>query len=234
MPSQRDYPCPYCRNRALDTTATAPYVRGFLIVFQYGSKTFIGCRSCVRLKVLKEAGLSCLIGWFSPKALIANPFLILYNLFHTPLIKADPGKVRRKLAKAGIDLDAPEIDITRLGYALALAMISADGSVDKRELEVAIAIGGRLFEDFDQAEFLRIAQMKEVPSPVDIAGILRDELDVEGKKAVTAYLWAIANADGSVDRSEAELLQQVTDHLGLTADDIVVEAKEQESPVLEI
>ena len=50
------YRCPYCNQRSLETVATAPYVRGFLIMMLIGSKSFIGCVPCVRSRVLGEAG----------------------------------------------------------------------------------------------------------------------------------------------------------------------------------
>ena len=51
-----DYACPYCEESKIEAAATAPYVRGFLIAFQYGTKSFVGCTSCVRKK-LDQTGI---------------------------------------------------------------------------------------------------------------------------------------------------------------------------------
>ena len=77
---QNGHTCPHCKSNKVETIAKAPYVRGFLLAYQLGSKTFIGCTSCVRKKIFKEVGLSMLLGWLSISALIINPFLIIWNL----------------------------------------------------------------------------------------------------------------------------------------------------------
>ena len=92
-----EFPCPYCKNASLETTASAPYVRGFLVAYQIGSKAFIGCTSCVRKKVWGEAFLSMLIGWFSITALVINPFMIVYNLIRGCFIGENKKSVAKKL-----------------------------------------------------------------------------------------------------------------------------------------
>lgn len=72
--------CPLCYLRGVETMATARYVRGFLIVVQFASYPVTGCVPCVRGELLKQAFLSLLVGWFSLRALILNPFFILYNV----------------------------------------------------------------------------------------------------------------------------------------------------------
>ena len=47
------------------------------------------------------------------------------------------------------------------------------------------------------------------PNPVDIAAMLKDVLDFNGKRAICTYLWMIAAADGNVDESEKLLLGTV-------------------------
>ena len=41
------YSCPYCEGRNIETAAKAPYVRGFVLAYQIGSKSYIGCARCV-------------------------------------------------------------------------------------------------------------------------------------------------------------------------------------------
>lgn len=95
-------PCPFCEKRGLETAATAPYVRGLVLAYEIGSKTFVGCRGCVRLKMLQEAGLSALIGWFSISALFINPVLIVYNVVRAIFVSTNLEKVRLELRKLGI------------------------------------------------------------------------------------------------------------------------------------
>ena len=210
------YSCPYCEGRRIETTATAPYVRGFLLAYQIGTKSFIGCAHCVRIKVLGEAGLSLLIGWFSISAFIINPFLILYNLAQTPFVRTNYARARKKLSELGIPEDQSQVDVTHLGYSLAASMIVADGQVDAEEIKVALAYGPGLFPDFNGEELqAAVGKAKDLPSPQDIATLLREVLTADGKKAVFSYLWMIAEADGVIEESEERMLTQVATNLGV-------------------
>ena len=210
------YSCPYCEGRNIETAATAPYVRGFVLAFQIGSKSFIGCTACVRIKVLREAGLSVLVGWFSIIALIINPFLIVYNLLQAPFIRTNYAKARKKLNDAGVPDDQTSVDVTRLGYSLATSMMVADGRIDEEEVAVALAVGMKIFPDFSEEELRGVIKnARNLPSPQDIATLLREVLTDDGKKAVCSYLWMIAKADGNVDDSEEKLLAEVTANIGL-------------------
>lgn len=113
------YLCPYCRERNLEAVATLPYVRGFLLAYVHGHKKLIGCRNCVRTQLLKETGVSCLVGWFSPTALIANPFLIVYGLLRSAFVSTNIDAVRKALKEAGIPEPQQQVDLVRVGYGLA-------------------------------------------------------------------------------------------------------------------
>ncbi len=135
------YSCPYCEGKNIETVATAPYVRGFLVAYQMGSKNFIGCVPCVRKLMFKEVGKSTAIGWFSITALFINPVLIAYNLCRAPFVRVNYKKARKTLEKASVPEDAGTIDLTEMGYVLAVAMIAADGQIEQSELETAIVQG---------------------------------------------------------------------------------------------
>lgn len=204
------YPCPYCHNARLETVATAPYVRGFLVAYQIGSKTFIGCTSCVRKKFFGEAGLSMLLGWFSLTALVLNPFMILYNLIRGALVGQNLAAVSTKLKEMGLP-DSPRIvDISSVGYALAASMIMADGSVDEAEMQAAERAGDEVFGEFDEAALRMIVQSgKKLPPVEDLAAMLKDSLDAPMKQKVMSYLWQIAAANGSISSEEQQVLQRV-------------------------
>ncbi|MEO1448197.1 MAG: TerB family tellurite resistance protein, partial [Bacteroidota bacterium] len=206
--------CPYCHAAPIETVATAPYVRGYILAYSIGYKSYIGCVSCVRKKVLGEAGLSALVGWFSISALIVNPFLISYNLIQSAFVREKPEKVRAKLRELGIP-ETPDhndnLDLTQIGYSLAAAMVLADGKVDEAELRVAEEIGDKVFQGkFDEAAFrLVVNGHKEIPAIKDLATLLKDLLNEDGKQLVFRYLLAIASADGMVSPEEKALLHEV-------------------------
>lgn len=208
--------CPYCQVNNLETIATAPYVRGFVLAYKMGSRTFIGCVSCVRKKTFLEAGKSSLLGWFSLRSFLINPFLIVYNLGQGALTSADPDKVKRKLAEIGIPPDTTEIDLNEIGYLLASLMIKADGKVEEAEIVVAETIGEKIFPNFDEARFRMIcASDQKIPDIIDIAPLINNVMDEKGKISIIRYLIAIAQADGHVDYTEKQLLEKVAYYLGV-------------------
>jgi uncharacterized tellurite resistance protein B-like protein len=181
-----------------------------------GSKSFIGCVPCVRSRVLGEVGWSMLLGWFSPKSLIINPFFILYNFFRGLLVGQNPTAVAKKLRELGLPDKPNFVNMEVVGVALAAAMIMADGEVDPAELAAAERAGDEVFEGFDEAALRLILQnSKDIPAAEDLAGMLRDVLDNDGKTKVMVFLSEIAIADGSVSPEERALLERIANGLGV-------------------
>lgn len=210
------YSCPTCEQARLDTIATMPYVRGFVVAYQIGTKKFIGCRSCVRKSIFKEVGLSAVIGWFSITALIINPFMLAYGVIRGVTVRPDEAAVRKALADAGIPLDEGGVDVLQIAYGLAAAMIAADGKIEASEVQAAIRIGSSLFEGFDPNALMRLlARPKSLPDPVDLAALLARVLDDGDKLMVYRYLEEIAGADGQVSADEAAMLQRVQQRLAV-------------------
>lgn len=231
MASATGHKCPYCQSAPIETTATAPYVRGFILAYQIGHKSFIGCVSCVRKKILGEAGLSALVGWFSISALIVNPFLIVYNLIQSAFVSEKPDKVRAKLQELGIPDSPAEVNLTQIGYSLAAAMVLADGKVDEAELRVAEEIGDKVFAgEFDEAAFRMVVNgHKEIPAIKDLCVLLRDMLNEDGKQLVFRYLLAIAHADGMVSPEEKAMLHEVATVMQIDVDRLNKEMSENAS-----
>jgi len=213
--NQTGHICPHCKTNHVETIATAPYVRGFLVAFQIGSKTIIGCTSCVKRKLFNEVGLSMLLGWLSITALIINPFLILYNLIQGFTVGPKPNEVNQKLRALGIPTNPQSINLTQVGYSLAAAMIKADGKVDPAEINIAELIGSKIFPDFDRNKFRAVVESKNLPNTQSLTALLKDLLNEEGKTVLFKYLTAIAHADGHVDANEKAMLLQVALGLGL-------------------
>ncbi len=210
------YPCPYCGDRSLETAVSLPYVRGYVLAFHFGSKKIIGCRSCVRKQVLKETGISGAIGWFSPTAMVSNPFLLAYGLARSAWVTRNPAAVRKQLANAGIPEVQGELSLVRIGYSLAASMIAADRKIEPQEVATAADIGSEIFRDFDKAEFNKVvANHKNLPEPAELAALLKGVLTDEGKDTVYGFLLAIASSDDDLAAEERELLEVVAENMQL-------------------
>ena len=119
------YPCPKCQKRTIEAKATSVFVRGLVIWFKIGERTTIGCVGCVRSAVFGEAGLSLLIGWFSPFALVMNPFLVVYGFLQGLFLGRNRGAARRYLHDRGFPTGV-EGDLQRVCYALAVALVGGE------------------------------------------------------------------------------------------------------------
>lgn len=98
--------CGRCDKIPADTTARIIWVRG-LMISRFMRRHVVGCNRCVRRRLFNEAGLSLILGWFSPLAIICNPFLILRNLYLGFTVKPDPEAVARLVREhEGGDHDA--------------------------------------------------------------------------------------------------------------------------------
>jgi uncharacterized tellurite resistance protein B-like protein len=204
------YPCPYCEERSLETVATVPYVRGFVVAYQVGSKKMIGCTSCVRKQIYKEAGLSSLIGWFSVTAVFLNPLFISYGLVRGIFVGKNPQAVRQQLALAGLPPEPALVHVLQVAYGLAAAMITADNKVEQQEVHVAAQWGQHLFAGFDANMLWHAVQNhKNLPAPAELSSFLAHTLDEPGKQALYNYLQAIASADGHIAPEEQATLNQV-------------------------
>ncbi|HMP79344.1 MAG TPA: TerB family tellurite resistance protein [Pirellulaceae bacterium] len=211
------YMCPFCHKRPLATVATAPYVRGFIVAYQIGSKTLVGCVPCVRGRLLGEAALSLFIGWFSFVAVFLNPILILYNVVRAITVGKDVNSVKKKLVELGLPESPQSVNVSAVGSALAACMVWADGKVEEVVLEVAERAGRDAFPDFDAAAFhVLVEQVQTLPPPDQLAMLLRDALDTPSREKVMVYLAEIAMADGGVSEAERQMLENVGQALGVT------------------
>ena len=202
-----NYLCPYCNKRNIQTRAAIPYVRGYVLAYEIGAKHAVGCTSCVRVEIYKQSGLSLLIGWFSPVALFLNPVLISYGLVRGIFVFRNAKGVQRLLDLAGVPDPGQTVDVNKACYALAAAMVKADGKVDPEEVRVAIEVGRSFLSGFDEAEFRRLVASRHLPDdPHILAGLLRNATTTGTREIVHDYLVAIAHADGDVSKEERRLL----------------------------
>jgi tellurite resistance protein len=209
------YQCPYCKKRSLETRAKAPYVRGFVLAFQLGYHNLVGCVGCVRRRILREVGLSALIGWFSVTALLINPFLILYNLIQSLFVRPRPEKVKKMLRDMGLPQDPDQDNLVKAGYAMAASMITADGEIDPEEVAVARRQGELILGEFDELAFRKLLEeAQDMPSAIDMAGMFSQTLNPRAKGQLYRYLQSIALSDGVFSKEEAHFLEQVALGIG--------------------
>lgn len=185
------YPCPYCEKRAVAAVARIPFVRGTLLWVKFGDKLFLGCIGCVRGRIFQQAGISMLIGWFSPTAVLMNPIMILYSVLCALLVGMNRKKARAFLADQGFPIKAPG-DVQRSSYALAMATLvgeapetndSADRSwVDARatgkllsvqEVNAIEAVARKTLLQFDAQEFERYVMSDRLGDPKHIVAAMR-------------------------------------------------------------
>jgi uncharacterized tellurite resistance protein B-like protein len=217
MPEDRaDHTCPYCQQRPIETIATLPYVRGNGLGADFNAKTITGCKPCVRKQLLLETLRSSVEGWASPTALLANPVMLAYGVVRAGAVREDPKRVDRMFAAAGIRNPRAEKDPVRIAYGLAAALIAADGKIEREEISTATKIGKQLFLDFNEQDFLLVVSAgRDLPTPDDLAIVLKTVVNEETKQAVFKYLVAIAAADDEVAPEEQKLLKRIAGNLGL-------------------
>lgn len=211
-----NYPCPHCQVNQFETVRKAMYARGFILAYQTGTKTFIGCVSCVARELRAETGKSLLYGWFSVNSFVLNLFYIPAHFLRSFMVKPDPKAVSIFLMEAGIPGDDDQELINKTLYIFAATMIKADGEIDASEIEAAIEIGSQIIDDFDEAEFHNYLNSGDAVSDIkDLGGLLNEALDEEAKELVLKYLLLIASADGEYAVEEQTLMLDVSDALGL-------------------
>lgn len=204
------YSCPHCQVRPFETVVSLPFVRGFLLAYQVGTKKLVGCCSCVRRQIYAQTGWSALIGWFSWTAVILNPICIVYGLARGIVVRPDTKAVARQLAAAGLPTEPTRVDPLQVSYSLAVAMIAADGKIDPREVQWAVYLGQQWLPGFDPAALNRaLADHRKLPDVNALALLLRSVLDDNGKLTVYRYLEAIAHADGQIEPTEQAILAAV-------------------------
>lgn len=107
-------------------------------------------------------------------------------------------------------------DVPTVAAALAALLVAADGEIDAREKAVAATLGAEKFPGFSPLVFETLLEgMDDLPTATDLASLLGDLVDFEGKSAIMEYLVALANADDGVAEVERSQLVDVAQALGV-------------------
>ena len=105
----------------------------------------------------------------------------------------------------------------RIAYGLAAALIAADGKILREEITMAVAIGKQLFAGFNEQDFLNVVSAgHDLPTPEELAIVLKRVVNEETKAAVYKYLVAIAAADNEVAPEEQAALMSIARNLGIS------------------
>jgi DnaJ-domain-containing protein 1 len=210
--------CPHCEQRKVEVAKDFWFIYGFLIIARYGSKTIIGCQSCVQSKGIINLGLVALFGWWCFPWGLGTPFALLQNL--VSLGTNNDKKLREVLHKVGVsaaDVQVGEDGLTPEQRTLFAGVISilveaiwADGDVDDREVQTAVQICADLLDGaVSEAELRRKIRDRQT-APLDASG-----LEPEHRLLLFHAAMAIVAADDKVEPGEARFLHDLGKRLAL-------------------
>jgi len=95
-------------------------------------------------------------------------------------------------------------------FALAVAMIRADGKIEPEELAIAEAFGKKLYNRFNVKRFRNMVYTDQLTqNPERLAYDADQILSIDGKKLVLIYLQHIALSDGEMHKKEKKLLESI-------------------------
>ena len=126
--------------------------------------------------------------------------------------------------KKEIEPESKDNSIQKSICSLMIEVAYADDQLDESELKaMANALSKLDIEDEEIQEIVdtTLAKSKESISFYEHTRILNDQLDYDQKKAVLNSVWAIAFADGEMDKHEEHLIRRIADLLYLNHKDFI-------------
>ena len=123
-----------------------------------------------------------------------------------------------------IEPESKDNSIQKSICSLMIEVAYADNQLDDSELKVMANSLSKL--DIEKEEIQEIvdatlAKSKESISFYEHTRILNDQLDYDQKKEVLNSVWAIAFADGEMDKHEEHLIRRIADLLYLNHKDFI-------------
>lgn len=104
---------------------------------------------------------------------------------------------------------------------LSAAVLKADGKIKKGELDYVKKYFLRSFGNeaaTDAIKMLRDILKQEIPLS-DVSRQIGQHLDNSSKLQLLHYLFGIANADGHIERTEVDLIQVISNYMGVNGSD---------------
>ena len=123
-----------------------------------------------------------------------------------------------------IEEESKDSSIQKSICSLMIEVAYADNQLDESELKTMAKSLSKL--DIEKEEIQEIvdatlAKSKESISFYEHTRILNDQLDYDQKKEVLNSVWAIAFADGEMDKHEEHLIRRIADLLYLNHKDFI-------------
>ena len=123
-----------------------------------------------------------------------------------------------------IESESKDNSIQKSICSLMIEVAYADDQLDESELKaMANSLGKLAIEEEEIQEIVdaTLAKSKESISFYEHTRILNDQLDYDQKKEVLNSVWAIAFADGEMDKHEEHLIRRIADLLYLNHKDFI-------------
>ena len=123
-----------------------------------------------------------------------------------------------------IEEEGKDSSIQKSICSLMIEVAYADNQLDESELKVMANSLSKLDikeEEIQEIVDATVAKSKESISFYEHTRILNDQLDYDQKKEVLNSVWAIAFADGEMDKHEEHLIRRIADLLYLNHKDFI-------------
>lgn len=123
-----------------------------------------------------------------------------------------------------IEEESKDSSIQKSICSLMIEVAYADNQLDESELKVMANSLSKLDikeEEIQEILDATLAKSKESISFYEHTRILNDQLDYDQKKEVLNSVWAIAFADGEMDKHEEHLIRRIADLLYLNHKDFI-------------
>jgi DnaJ-domain-containing protein 1 len=213
--------CPHCEVNNVEVAKEFWFLYGFLLLVRYGSKTVVGCQSCVQGKGFTNLFLVLLFGWWCFPWGLGTPFVLIQNII--ALAAKNDEKLIEVLNTIGVraeDVVLGSDGLTPEQRALFDGVVSilteavwADGSADPREVVLAVEIAANLLDGSIRENQLREAIMGRKSAPLDVS-----QLNAEMRLLLFHVAIQIVAADNRVDPGEARFLHDLGARLELPGD----------------
>ena len=123
-----------------------------------------------------------------------------------------------------IDQETKDNSIQKSICSLMIEVAYADNQLDESELKAMARSLSKLDiqeEEIQEIVDVTLSKSKESISFYEHTRILNDQLDYDQKKEVLNSVWAIAFADGEMDKHEEHLIRRIAELLYLNHKDFI-------------
>lgn len=227
-----DIACPRCGEHPIMEVARTDRLTGLLLAYRRASYNVMGCHSCVRRVLLFNAVKNLLLGWWSVKSLIMNPFLTGWNVARALYNRGPNSKLEDMLDSTGItyryleDVEYYQPDehsvnevYVRGFVRLGCAVMMADDEAYPEERQAVRDTVTELFPDYPEHAVERlISENTDVDTDAEyVADGVADLLTPEGKQLALLFVASVSEA-GVKSQEDVELAGRIADAMGMDGD----------------